>query len=204
MLVVGIVAAVDVAGKGLKTSILSVMTKDVLMVDKQTLVTHLARVLLWEGVELVPIVEDGKLSGVVSRQDILKSFQQAQKQPRIGETIDNLVMSGFTLDEWTEGTKISGEITQFMINEMGAASPGTIVTIISTAAYIAARKQLRLDTVLENMTYYQTEPLAVGDIAVVFARVIHFEKRSCVVEITMFVEDKLKLKGILSSRIIKN
>ena len=125
--VVGIVTAVDVAGKDRQDSILTVMTKDVLMVDPRMLVSHLSRMLVWEGFELVPIVERHKLVGVVSRQDIIKAFQQTQKQPHVGETIDNLVMSGFKLEKWTEekgteqeerkGTKVkqglaNGEITR--------------------------------------------------------------------------------------------
>ncbi|QNB47669.1 CBS domain-containing protein [Thermanaerosceptrum fracticalcis] len=203
MLVIGIVTAVDVAGIDRTASVLSVMTKDVLIAERQTLVTHLARLLIWEGFELVPIVEEGRLVGVVSRQDILKAFQQTQKQPHVGETVDNLVMSGFTLDEWDEGTKISGEITQFMINEFGSASPGTLVTIMSTATYIALRKQLRLDTVLDNLTLYHMDPVEVGDFVEVYTRVIHIEKKSCVTDVSIYCEGKLKAKGILSSRIIK-
>lgn len=203
MKVVGMITAVDVAGIDRTASILSLMTKDVLMVDRQTLVSHLSRVLLWEGFELVPIVENGKLAGVVSRQDILKAFQQAQKQPHVGETVDNLVMSGFSLDEWDEGTKLSGEITQFMINEYASASPGVLVTIISTGAYIAARKQLKLDTFMESLTIQHMTPLAVGDEVEVYVRIIHREKKSCVMDVNLYCKGNLRLKGIVGSRIIK-
>ena len=82
--VVGIVSAVDVAGTEPDTSISAVMTGDVLTVDRKTLVTHLSRLLVWEGFELVPIVSEEKLLlGVVSRQDILQAFQQTQKQPNL-------------------------------------------------------------------------------------------------------------------------
>lgn len=203
MKVVGIVTAVDVAGVDRNASILSVMTKDVLTVGRQTLVTHLSRVLLWEGFELVPIVENGSLVGVVSRQDLLKAFQQVQKQPHIGETMDNLVLSGFSLDEWEEGIKISGEITQFMINEYSTASPGVLVMIVSTAAYIAARKQLRVETVLDNLSIYHLNPVQVGDKVEVYTRLIHLEKKSCVVDVTLFSSGSLRLKGVLSQRIVK-
>jgi len=203
MKVVGIVTAVDVAGVDRRASILSAMTKDVLTVERHTLVTHLSRLLLWEGFELVPIVEDGKLIGVVSRQDILKAFQQAQKQPQVGETVDNLVMSGFKLEEWEEGTKIAGEITQFMINEYGAASPGILVTLISTASYIACRKRLRVETVPDSFTVHHMEPLAVGDKVLVYARIIHLEKKSCVTDVSLYANNSLKAKALISARIMK-
>lgn len=203
MRVVGIVTAVDVAGIDRNASILSVMTKDVLTAEKQTLVTHLSRVLLWEGYELVPIVENGRLVGVVSRQDLLKAFQQVQKQPHVGETMDNLVLSGFSLDDWEEGVKIKGEITQFMINEYRTASPGVLVMIVSTAAYITVRKQLRVDTVLDNLSIYHLHPLQVGDIVEVYTRLIHLEKKSCVVDVSLYCNNSLRLKGVLSLRIVK-
>lgn len=203
MKVIGIVTPIDVAGLDRQTSILAAMTKDVLMVEKHILVTHLARLLLWEDFELVPIVEDGKLIGVVSKQDILKAFQQAQKQPQVGETVDNLVMSGFKLEEWDEGTKISGEITQFMINECGTASPGVLMTVISTASYIVCRRKLRLDTVPDSFTVHQMELLPVGEKLQIFAQIIHLEKKSCVTEVSVYANNVLKAKALLNSRIIK-
>ena len=203
MMVIGIATAVDVAGIARDFSILAVMTKGVLKVEKHILLTHLSRLLLWEGFELVPIVDNGRLIGVISRQDILAAFQQVQKQPHVGETVDNLVMSGFTLDKWEEGVKISGEITQFMINEYGAASPGVLTTIVTTAAYIAARKQLRLETVPNDLSFHHLEPVAVGDKVEVFAVIIHLEKKMCVIEVNLYCHKKLKVKSVISSRIIK-
>ena len=203
MIVIGMVTAVDVASVEQNASILSIMTKDVLKVGKDSLVSHLSRALLWEGFELIPIVEEGRLIGVVSRQDILQAFQQTQKQPHVGETVDNLVMSGFSLDKWDKGTKISGEITQFMINEYGAASPGILVIIATTAAYITARRQLRLHTVLSSLTIHHLEAVEVGSRVEVYAQIIHLEKKSCTMDVNLYCNGKLMFKGIISSRIVK-
>lgn len=201
--VIGIVSAVDVAGIEGTSSILSVMTKDVLTAQKNTLVTHLSRILVWEGFELVPVVEEGILVGVVSRQDILKAFQQTQKQPHVGETVDNLVLSGFKLEDWENGIKLTGEISDFMTNELGTASPGVMVTIMNTAAYIDIRKQLKLDTMTENLTLYQMEIPLVGEEIEIFSHIFSIEKKVCRVEVEVFASGVLKAKGMLTCRVIK-
>ncbi|MFZ5943218.1 MAG: CBS domain-containing protein [Bacillota bacterium] len=202
--VVGIVSAVDVAGVEPDASILAVMTPDVLTAGPKTLVTHLSRVLVWEGFELVPVVDDNKhLVGVVSRQDILKAFQQAQRQPQVGETVDNLTLSGFKLGEWDGGVKLEGEITDFMVSELGTASVGTVVMIMNTAAFIAIRKSLKWDTVTENFTLYQMDPPTVGERVEVFTEILQTDKKSCTVEISLYAGSELKAKAMTTCRVVR-
>lgn len=48
--------------------------------------------MIWESIEVIPVVKDDlTLIGIVSRQDILKSMQMIQKQPQVGETIDDTI-----------------------------------------------------------------------------------------------------------------
>ncbi|MFZ7104676.1 MAG: DRTGG domain-containing protein [Peptococcaceae bacterium] len=202
--VVGIVSAVDVAGVDPDTTILAVMTADVLTAGPKTLVTHLSRVLVWEGFELIPVVDEDKhLIGVVSRQDILKAFQQAQKQPQVGETVDNLTLSGFKLSDWQEGIMLEGEITEFMVSELGNASVGTIVMIMNTAAFIAIRKSLKWDTVAENFTLYQMDPPTVGEIVSVYTKILQTDKKTCTVEIEMYSGEEMKAKALTTCRAVR-
>ena len=42
-----------------------------------------ARMMVWEGIELLPVVEEGnKLQGI-SRQDVLQALQMIQRQPQV-------------------------------------------------------------------------------------------------------------------------
>lgn len=201
--VLGIVTAVDVAGVDRNVSIGSVMSKDVLKVEKHTLVSHLSRILFWEGYELVPIVKDTRLIGVVSRQDILMAFQQLQKQPHVGETMDNLVMSGLTLNKWENGIKLSGKVSQWMINEEGTASPGVLVTMMSSAACIAVRSQLRLEAMVEHLTLHHLESVAVGEEVDIYAQIIHLSKKICLVDINLYVNKNLKAKSAVQVKYLK-
>lgn len=202
--VVGIITAIDVAGKSKKEIIDKVMNKNVLTTKPNNLVTHLSRLLIWESFELIPVTDDdNNLLGVVSRQDILNSFQQLQKQPQFGETIDNLTLSGFKLGEYEDGIKIFGEITQFMVNESETASTGVLTMILHTASYIAIKKQFRWNTQTEAFSLYQFAPIEVGEFVEVFTKILLLDKKSAVLEVELYSEEKLKAKATATVRMVK-
>ena len=202
--VVGIITAIDVAGKSKKDSINNVMNKNVLTTRPNNLVTHLSRLLIWESFELIPVTDDdNNLLGVVSRQDILNSFQQLQKQPQFGETIDNLTLSGFKLGEYENGVKIFGEITQFMVNESETASTGVLTMILHTASYIAIKKQFRWNTQTDSFTLYQFAPIEVGEFVEVFTKILLLDKKSAVLEVELYSDEKLKAKAVASVKMVK-
>lgn len=135
----GLVTARDITDTTASTPISDVMIKQPITVKRDDLVSYLARLLVWESVELVPVVEEGKLIGVVSRQDIIEALQSLQKQPQFGETFDNTVMSGFSLISTKPKVVIGGQTKEFMTNEYGEVSISNLSTIASNMAKIAMR-----------------------------------------------------------------
>ncbi len=56
------------------------MTKNPLTVGPKMSVASVAHMMIWESIEVIPVVKDDlTLIGIVSRQDILKSMQMIQK-----------------------------------------------------------------------------------------------------------------------------
>jgi len=203
--VVGIVTAVDVAGADQDVLIREVMNRNPFTVGRDDSVTHISRKMVWEGLEITAVVENNKLIGIVSLQDVLEALQQIQKQPQFGETVDNLVLSGFRYVQESENLTIKGEITQFMANEFGSASCGILVTLMNTTGYIALRKKYRIDAITENFTFYQLYPVPVGTEISITAKLLLVTKKHCNIEIDVFSEQgTLLVKGLMTARMGEN
>lgn len=200
MKVVGMVTARDVAGADHSTLIVDVMNKNPFVVNRDDAVTHVSRIMVWEGYEVAAVVEDGVLTGIISLQDVIEAYQQIQKQPQFGETVDNMILSGFHYVEGRENLTIKGEITRFMVNEFGSTSCGTLVTLMNMAGYIALRKQHRLDAITENFTIYQLQPLPVGIEIEISAKLLLVAKKHCNIEIEVVTNNEVVAKGLMTAR----
>jgi predicted transcriptional regulator len=200
MNLVGMITAVDVAGAEMKTSVVEVMNAKPFSVGREDSVTHISRIMVWEGWEIAAVVDQEKLIGLISLQDLIEAYQQIQKQPQFGETVDNLILSGFRYVEDPEFLTIEGEITQFMVNEFGSASCGVLVTVMNMAGYIVLRKQHRLDAITENFTLYQMQPIPVGTEVRITAKLLLVAKKHCNIEIDVYSKDVHLAKGLMSAR----
>ena len=70
----------------------SVMTKPPINVELSTTVASCAHMMIWEGIEILPVTTTNKkILGVITREDVLKSMQLLGRQPQIGETINDQI-----------------------------------------------------------------------------------------------------------------
>ena len=204
MSLLGMVTPLDVTGMSDNIPLGEIMSTDTLTSSPDHLVSHLSRLLVWEDCELVPVVgEKRQLMGVVSRQDIIQALQQTQKQPQFGETVDNLTLSGFKLLDKGNKVMLSGNITQFMVDEQGVASTGAIVMIVSNAATIAARKILKWQAAIDDFNYHQILPINVEQDIEVAVEFLQIEKRTCKMEVVITNQEKLYGKAMLNMHLIK-
>lgn len=201
MNVVGIMTAMDVAGHEVGVPVTEVMNAKPFIVNREDSVTHISRIMVWEGWEIASVVEEDKLIGIISLQDVIEAYQQVQKQPQFGETVDNLILSGFRYVDDTEHLTIEGEITQFMVNDFGSMSCGVLVTVMNMVGYIALRKQHRLDAITENFTLYQLQPIPVGAKIRVTAKLLLVAKKHCNIEIEVWGQEELLAKGLMTARL---
>ncbi|MDO4280318.1 MAG: CBS domain-containing protein [Peptococcaceae bacterium] len=134
----GLVTAYDMAGASPAACMDEVMSPNPVVVHTDTLVSYLGRLLVLEKVELVPVVDsEGLLVGVVSFKDFIETQQTMQKQPHLGDTSDNICMSGFSVVAREPDVILSGRVIDYMLDEYGKLSIGTCNIFSANAAVIA-------------------------------------------------------------------
>ncbi len=199
--VVGIITAGDIAGADSETGVAELMTQRLINISKNSSLSHAARMMTWEGVDLLPVVENDRLLGVISQQDIINAFQHIQKQPHVGDTMDNIIMSGFRLEDTPNGVKVLGEITNFMLNEFGSAGTGSLVSILNYTAYIALRRRKRLDMVADGLTLYYLQPIPPDSMLEVEAKILRIDKKNVKMEVEAYHHKELVAKALISGKI---
>ena len=159
--VVGMITSKDIISKPSNVFINKVMSKNPEMVQTKTSLASEARMMVWEGIEVVPVVDQSShLKGVISRQDVLKALQQLQRQPQMGETIDDIVAQN--LSETEEDKAVyETKVTPQMTNHLGTLSNGVFTALITEASNRLLRNEKKGDLVAENLTVYFIKPVQI-------------------------------------------
>ncbi|PSL35244.1 putative transcriptional regulator [Planomicrobium soli] len=199
---VGIITSRDVIGHGQTEPIEKVMTKYPLTVSMQTSVAAAGHRMVWEGIDLMPVTDDsGYLKGVISRQDVLKAIQTAQRQPQQGETIDDIIKSQLHLQSADKLT-LEFRVTPQMTNAYGSMSYGAYTTILTEAASTALKTKNRKDSVLENMAVYFLKPVQHDSVMLVRPVILDITRKSAKVDIEVSFEDEIVGKALLTFQLL--
>ncbi|MGY0693080.1 DRTGG domain-containing protein [Virgibacillus sp. FSP13] len=200
--VVGMVTSRDIIGKDQKMALEKVMTKNPFVVQAKTSLAYVAHMMVWEGIEVVPIIDQAyKLQGLVSRQDVLKALQQIQRQPQVGETIDDIVSSNiYALEE--DQTVFQTEVTPQMTNQLGTLSNGVFTSLVTEASSRLLLQAKKGDLVVENITVYFIKPVQIDSKLIIKPRLLDIGRIYAKIDVEVFQERKLVGKGLLMAQLI--
>ncbi|PYZ93749.1 hypothetical protein CR194_11385 [Salipaludibacillus keqinensis] len=199
----GIVTAKDVMGVSHFTEIEKVMTKQPITVTSQTSVASAAHMMVWEGIELLPVINSSKkLLGVISRQDVLKALQMIQRQPHVGDTIEDLVTRHFEDVSTAREFGFQLEVTPQMTNHLGTISYGVMTTIVTEAGSRVLRKYKKGDLVVESMTLFFIKPVQIDTLILVRPKVLEVGRKFGKVDVELFHQDKIVGKAMLMAQLI--
>lgn len=205
MKVLGVVTAKDIVGQEQTTLIDKVMTKNPMTVNAKTSVAAASHMMVWEGIEMLPVVDDNhKLLGIISRQDVLKALQMIQRQPQVGETIDDIVTNHISSNESDikEEAMYHCEVTPQMTNYLGTISYGVFTTIVTEAANRVLRSYKKGDIVIENITIYFIKPVQIESMIEIKPKVLEVGRKFGKVDVEVFNEGILVGKAMMMCQLI--
>ncbi len=201
---VGVVTARDVAETDVAAPITACMSRHPFTVGPKTPVASAAHRMVWEGVEILPVVQNRKLIGVVSRQDIIKALQLTTRQPQMGDTVEGLVLQGFD-EVYHEDRSVSltGDIRAQMTGPTGTLATGPLTTLMENCATLIVHRQRKADVVMDNITLYFLKPIPVDTRVQVTARVLDLGRRFAKVEVEVFAVAERVGKAMLTMQVLE-
>ncbi|QCR34515.1 DRTGG domain-containing protein [Lysinibacillus sp. SGAir0095] len=200
---VGMISVKDVIGKEESETVDKVMTKNPISGSMKTSVASAGHRMIWEGIDLLPIVnDDGVLQGIISRQDVLKALQHAQRQPQHGETIDDLVKSEMKV-MGEEDVVVEFTVTPQMTNQYGAISYGAFTTLLSEVGSFALKRRKRGDAVAENMTIYFIKPVQMESVLTVVPHILDMSRKFVKMDFDIFNETVLVGKAMMMFQLLE-
>ncbi|WP_164668381.1 DRTGG domain-containing protein [Virgibacillus doumboii] len=200
--VAGMITAKDVIGKDRNLLVEKVMTKNPIAVQEKTSLAYVAHMMVWEGIEVVPVVDPShKLKGVVSRQDVLKALQQIQRQPQVGETIDDIVSRNLEAVE-EDQTVFQVQVTPQMTNQLGTLSNGVFTALMTEASSRVLLHHKKGELVVENLTVYFIKPVQIDSKLVIKPKLLDVGRIYAKIDIEVFNGKKMVGKGLLMAQLI--
>jgi predicted transcriptional regulator len=201
----GMVTSKDVMGQEKNVAIDKVMTKKPITIRPNTSVASAAHTMIWEGIEVLPVVDDqNRLQGIISRQDVLKAMQMIQRQPQVGETIDDNITSNMSSMETKESEEVSYQfpVTPQMTNGLGTMSYGVFTTLVTEAANRALKYYKKGDLVVENMTVYFIKPVQMESIIDIRPKVLDVGRKFGKVDVEVYHQTVLVGKAMMICQLI--
>ncbi|KHD84649.1 DRTGG domain-containing protein [Heyndrickxia ginsengihumi] len=204
--VVGMVTSKDIMENDNNIPVEKVMTKSPITVSEKTSVTSVAHMMIWEGIEILPVVDElNRLKGIVSRQDVLKELQMTQRQPQVGETIDNIITTQLdaSSQKSDHGELFQFEVTPQMTNPLGTISYGVFTSLIYEVTNRYLRSLKKGEIIIESMTTYFIKPIQLESLIEIVPKVLDLGRKFAKVDIEVFNKGHLVGKVLVMSNLIE-
>lgn len=193
--------AKDVVGQEDTELIEKVMTKNPASARKYMSVASIAHTMIWDGLEVMPVVSDElKLAGVISRQDIMKAMQTVQKQPQSGDTISDQINQLITEKE---DNLFSFSVTPQTTDSMGTISFGVLSEVVTETIYNYLSKYKKKNLVVEQMNLHYFNMIQLGNELTIKPSVIDENRRSARLDVEIYSEHTLSAKAIVVCQLIQ-
>ena len=202
---VGVVTAKDVIGKSDHLVIERVMTKNPSVTKLHASVASVAHSMIWNGLEMLPVVQDNmELIGIISRQDVMKAMQLAQRQPQVGNTFeDDVAESLNVLDMDTQQAKFQFTVTPQMTNNLGMLSFGVLCEVVSVASKEFISRSQRRNAVIEQLDLHYLKMIPIDSEIILQIQSLDNGRKITKLDISVYLENTIVAKAVMSSQLME-
>lgn len=200
MKVVGILTSKDIVNEEQDKSIKTLMTKSPIIAHLNTTIATCAHLMIWEGIELLPVVSTSKvLIGIISREDVLKTMQLMSRQSQIGETIHDQIAKQITMDNGNVVVNISPQLT----NQFGMLTKSVYIAVIEEALRYEIRKMKKSEIMIEHIDIYYLKTVQIDDDVEVKITTLDIGRIFAKFEVTMVSGSATVAKALLMCQILE-
>ena len=202
---VGIVTAKDVIGKNDQLVIERVMTRNPSITKLHASVASVAHSMIWNGLEMLPVVQDNmKLIGIISRQDVMKAMQLAQRQPQVGNTFEDDVAESLNIVEMdTQVSKFQFKVTPQMTNNLGMLSFGVLCEVVSVASKEFISRSQRRNAVIEQLDLHYLKMIPIDSEIILQIQSLDNGRKITKLDISVYLENTIVAKAVMSSQLME-
>ncbi|MDT2813532.1 DRTGG domain-containing protein [Vagococcus carniphilus] len=204
---VGIITSKDVVNKQATQPIEKLMTKDPRRAKNHMSVASIGHQMIWDGLEIIPVVKDDlTLTGIVSRRDVMKAMQLAQKQPQVSNTLSDQITDEVVEKEGKNPDDLpdfSFVVTPQMVNSMGTLSFGVLNQIISTVGQRAMRVKYHRNSVIEQMSLYYFKLIQIDSEIDLKPRIIEVGRRSAKIDVEVYIDNIIVAKAMIVCQLME-
>lgn len=204
--VVGILDIKDIEQDAKDSVLISkYITRDLVTVSPKTTVAYTAHIMGFESIEICAVVDDGKYVGVVDRQNIIKALQYAQKQPQVGESLEDIILKNFEYEYTADGGMyFKGKIVPEMLSPVGIASWSSLNMLMSAVGVMTLRQRNNINVSVDSINTYFIKPVQMDSVIEIYTKILDAGRSSSKVEVEMFNMNKdLISKLMLSAKIFR-
>ena len=202
---VGIVTAKDVIGKNDQLVIERVMTRNPSITKLHASVASVAHSMIWNGLEMLPVVQDNmELIGIISRQDVMKAMQLAQRQPQVGNTFEDDVAESLNIVEMdTQVSKFQFKVTPQMTNNLGMLSFGVLCEVVSVASKEFISRSQRRNAVIEQLDLHYLKMIPIDSEIILQIQSLDNGRKITKLDISVYLENTIVAKAVMSSQLME-
>ncbi|MBF7016870.1 DRTGG domain-containing protein [Staphylococcus durrellii] len=196
---VGIVTSKEIINMHDNEMIAQVMTRSPIDVQLSTTIANCAHIMIWEGIELLPVTNlSKKLIGVISREDVLKSMQLIGRQPQVGDTINDQIAKHIHITN----DIIQVQTTPLLTDQFGMLSKAVFVAIIEETVRYEMRRYKKIEVMIENLNIFYLNTVQIESEIDVYYDMLNVGRNFAKLEVTMKTGAQNVAKAMIMCQIL--